>query len=196
MVFKSKLFFSSKKSRSSSPSSSNSPRSVGSDSPIRSDKKKPKSNSKEETRSPNTKKHVSAKGKEASLEVHSSSPGKSNSSSSGSEAKKPITETPATSDVKEESPASVSPIMASSLGLNRIKTRSGPLPQESFFSFENDYAIPVLPCYKLSKLDTGKKEAGSSKVDIGPLRCSNPALLASGTGMTSDAQNSLDHVVE
>ncbi|VYS48485.1 unnamed protein product [Arabidopsis thaliana] len=182
MVFKSKLFFSSKKSRSSSPSSSNSPRSVGSDSPIRSDKKKPKSNSKEETRSPNTKKHVSAKGKEASLEVHSSSPGKSNSSSSGSEAKKPITETPATSDVKEESPASVSPIMASSLGLNRIKTRSGPLPQESFFSFENDYAIPVLPCYKLSKLDTGKKEAGSSKVDIGPLRSSNPALLASGTG--------------
>jgi hypothetical protein len=29
----------------------------------------------------------------------------------------------------------VSPILASSLGLNRIKTRSGPLPQESFFGF-------------------------------------------------------------
>lgn len=32
-------------------------------------------------------------------------------------------------------PLSVSPIVASSLGLNKIKTRSGPLPQESFFSF-------------------------------------------------------------
>lgn len=35
-------------------------------------------------------------------------------------------------------PSSVSPILASSLGLNRIKTRSGPLPQESFFSFKGD----------------------------------------------------------
>ncbi|GJR44349.1 hypothetical protein Tco_1312452 [Tanacetum coccineum] len=33
-----------------------------------------------------------------------------------------------------EGPA-VSPILASSLGLNRIKTRSGPLPQESFLGF-------------------------------------------------------------
>ncbi|KAG7594481.1 Protein kinase domain [Arabidopsis thaliana x Arabidopsis arenosa] len=170
MVFKSKLFFSSKKSGSSSPNSNNSPRSVGSNSPSGSDKKKPKSISKEETRSPNTKKDGSTKGKEASFEVRSSSPGKSNLSSSGSE-------------VKEES-ASVSPIMASSLGLNRIKTRSGPLPQESFFGFENDNAIPVLPCYKLSK-----KEAGSSKLeldhishDIGQLRSSNPALMASETG--------------
>lgn len=30
---------------------------------------------------------------------------------------------------------SMSPIVASSLGLNKIKTRSGPLPQESFFGF-------------------------------------------------------------
>lgn len=29
----------------------------------------------------------------------------------------------------------MSPIVASSLGLNKIKTRSGPLPQESFFNF-------------------------------------------------------------
>ena len=34
--------------------------------------------------------------------------------------------------------SSVSPILASSLGLNRIKTRSGPLPQESFFGFRSD----------------------------------------------------------
>lgn len=39
---------------------------------------------------------------------------------------------------KESSSSSVSPILASSLGLNRIKTRSGPLPQESFFGFKND----------------------------------------------------------
>ncbi|XP_010500381.1 PREDICTED: probable serine/threonine protein kinase IRE3 isoform X2 [Camelina sativa] len=172
MVFKSKLLFSSKKSGSSSPNNANSPRSsVGSNSPVGgSDKKKPKSNSKDETWSPYPKKDGSSKGKE----VNSSSPGKSKLSSSGSEAKKkPLAETP---------------IMASSLGLNRIKTRSGPLPQENFFSFGNDDELPVLPCYKLSKFDTssgsGKKEAGSSKadhksLDIGTLRSSSPA---SGNG--------------
>ncbi|KAJ9546131.1 hypothetical protein OSB04_025838 [Centaurea solstitialis] len=40
--------------------------------------------------------------------------------------------------VSEGSAATVSPILASSLGLNRIKTRSGPLPQESFFGFGKD----------------------------------------------------------
>lgn len=171
MVFKSKLFFSSKKSGTSSPNSKHSPRSVGSSSPIGSDKKKPRSNSKEETRSPNPNKDK---------EVHSSSPGKSKLSSSGSEAKKPVAETP---------------IMASSLGLNRIKTRSGPLPLESFFKFGSDNEIPVLPC---SKLDTssgsGNKEAGISKLeadhispDIGPLRSSCPALPASENGMASHA---------
>ncbi|XP_010463283.1 PREDICTED: probable serine/threonine protein kinase IRE3, partial [Camelina sativa] len=177
MVFKSKLLFSSKKSGSSSPNNANSPRSVGSNSPVGSDKKKPKSNSKEEIWSSYPKKDGSSKGKEAWFEVHSSSPGKSKLSSSGSEAakKKPLAETP---------------IMASSLGLNRIKTRSGPLPQENFFRFGNDDELPVLPCYKLSKFDTssgrGKKEAGSSKadhksLDIGTLRSSSSSP-ASGNG--------------
>lgn len=40
-------------------------------------------------------------------------------------------------DVKDVA-SSVSPILASSLGLNRIKTRSGPLPQESFLGFKGD----------------------------------------------------------
>ncbi|KAI7986522.1 putative serine/threonine protein kinase IREH1 [Camellia lanceoleosa] len=47
-------------------------------------------------------------------------------------------------------PASVSPILASSLGLNRIKTRSGPLPQESFFGFRGDKGS-ALGSSKLSK---------------------------------------------
>jgi hypothetical protein len=39
-------------------------------------------------------------------------------------------------EAKSAEPLSqVSPILASSLGLNRINTRSGPLPQKSFFGF-------------------------------------------------------------
>ncbi|ESQ30685.1 hypothetical protein EUTSA_v10011190mg [Eutrema salsugineum] len=183
MVFKKKLFFSSKKSGSSD--SSNSPRSVGSNSPIGTDKKKPKSNSKEETQSPNRspvsgsagdkdglkKKDGSSKGKEASSDqVHSPSHGKSNLSSSGSEAKKPTAETP---------------ILASSLGLNRIKTRSGPLPQESFFSFGNEKAIPVVPCYDLPKLgtrwDSGSGSGSTKKeANVGHI----PAMPALKTGQS------------
>ncbi|KAG7577661.1 Protein kinase domain [Arabidopsis thaliana x Arabidopsis arenosa] len=188
MVFKNKLFFSSKKSGSSSPDSSNSPRSVGSNSPIRSDKKKSKSASKDEPPIPNPgfsgvgckqtqikdglkKKDGSSKGKQVSSEVQAHSIGKSNLSPS-SEAKKPPPP-----EVKE-GPAFVSPIMASSLGLNRIKTRSGPLPQERVFNYRNDPATS-----NLSKMgadgDLGsgsatsgsgsgnrKKEAGSSKLGL------------------------------
>ncbi|KAL1202711.1 putative serine/threonine protein kinase IREH1 [Cardamine amara subsp. amara] len=197
MVFKNKLFFSSKKSGSSSPDSSNSPRSVGSNSPIRSDKKKPKSASKEETPIPNLsspagfagisckqtqikdgskKKDGSSKGKQVPIEVQAHSIGKSNLSPS-SEAKKPVVGTPPQPDAKE-GPAFVSPIMASSLGLNRIKTRSGPLPQERVFNFRNDGEIPATS--NLSKMGADgnlgsasatsgsgsgnrKKEAGTSK---------------------------------
>uniref|UniRef100_A0A1J3DXI5 non-specific serine/threonine protein kinase n=1 Tax=Noccaea caerulescens TaxID=107243 RepID=A0A1J3DXI5_NOCCA len=202
MVFKNKLFFSSKKSGSSSPDSSNSPRSVGSNSPIRSDKKKPKSASKEETPIPNPssaagfagigckqaqikdglkKKDGSSKGKQVPTEVQAHSIGKSNLSPS-SEAKKPAVGAPPR-DAKE-GPAFVSPIMASSLGLNRIKTRSGPLPQERLFNFRNDGETPALLCTsKLSKMGADgnsclesaisgsgsgnrKKEAGNSKLEF------------------------------
>lgn len=192
MVFKNKLFFSSKKSGSSSPDSSNSPRSVGSNSPIRSDKKKSKSASKDDPPIPNPsvltgfsgvgckqtqikdglkKKDGSSKGKQVSSEVQAHSIGKSNLSPS-SQVKKPPPP-----DVKE-GPAFVSPIMASSLGLNRIKTRSGPLPQERVFNYRNDPATS-----NLSKMgadgDLGsgsatsgsgsgnrKKESGSSKLGL------------------------------
>ncbi|KAH0943479.1 hypothetical protein HID58_003116 [Brassica napus] len=172
MVFKNKLFFSSKKSGSSSPDSSNSPRSVGSNSPIRSDKKKPKSASNDEEIKDGSKK---SKGKQLPS-PHSI--GKSNLSPSS------------------EGPAFVSPIMASSLGLNRIKTRSGPLPRESVFNFRNDGETPpLLSTSKLSKVVTDgggskKKEAGSTKLgfeenkdrdglspDTGPMRSLSPNFL-------------------
>ncbi|KAK2973223.1 hypothetical protein RJ640_004233 [Escallonia rubra] len=145
MVFKGR-FFSSKKSDTSSPEGSNSsPRSLGSNSPIRSaDKKKkvkptikddhppPLTSSSRQTQVKDTptpkqqqhhqnKKDVLVKGKEAQT------PLKSNSFKSRKAAELPAA-----------AAAAVSPLLASSLGLNRIKTRSGPLPQESFFGFSRD----------------------------------------------------------
>ncbi|XP_010549040.1 PREDICTED: probable serine/threonine protein kinase IREH1 [Tarenaya hassleriana] len=180
-MFKNKLFFS-KKSGSSSPDGSNSPRSSGSNSPVRSDKKKPKSASKEDSRVPNStspsafagvgckqthvkdglkKKEASSKGKEVPSEPQAHSPGKSNLSSA-SDGKKPTVGPPPPE--AKEGPASVSPILASSLGLNRIKTRSGPLPQERFFSFRTDRATPAVPAASnLSKMGTdGNSGSGSS----------------------------------
>ncbi|KAL0429658.1 UNVERIFIED_CONTAM: putative serine/threonine protein kinase IREH1 [Sesamum radiatum] len=151
MVFKGR-FFSSKKSDTSSPDgSSNSPRSFGSNSnsPIRSDKKKPKSLSPSISKdsSPATsaagtptsaaksllKKKDSSKGKDA-LKSSNPTPG---ISSSPSKLKKSDEAPPPPAGPPSAGPTSlsVSPIVASSLGLNKIKTRSGPLPQESFFSF-------------------------------------------------------------
>ena len=172
MVFKNKLFFSSKKSGSSSP------RSVG---------------SKDDNPSSGVGckqaeiKDGSKKGKGKGKQVPSPhSIGKSNLSPS--------------SDAKEGGgggPAFVSPIMASSLGLNRIKTRSGPLPRESVFNFRNDGETP--PLLSTSKLS--KKEAGSIKVgveentdrdglspDAGPMRSLSPKLPpASGSRLQNVA---------
>ncbi|KAL0857350.1 hypothetical protein Bca101_062504 [Brassica carinata] len=219
MVFKNKLFFSSKKSGSSSPDSSNSPRSVGSSSPARSDKKKPKSASKDESPSPNpTSSSSAASGfsgigcKQAEIkdgskknkgkQVPSSQPqaphsiGKSNLSPS-SEPKKVTV---------EGGPAFVSPIMASSLGLNRIKTRSGPLPQERLFNFKNE---PLLSTSKLSKVVNDgfgsvnkKKETENMdharvsdrdglSPDTGPVRSLSPTLPpASGSRLQNVASSS------
>lgn len=143
MVFKGRFFSSSKKSDSSSPDGSNSPKAFGSNSPSgRSDKKKVKSTASSSSAAAATspfsasafrqtdvfgkKKDSVAKGKEPIVVT----PDKGNSS--GVKLRKPP-------DGKDSSPASsVSPILASSLGLNKIKTRSGPLPQESSFGFRGD----------------------------------------------------------
>ncbi|TYJ98826.1 putative serine/threonine protein kinase IREH1 [Cucumis melo var. makuwa] len=145
MVFKGRFFSSSKKSDSSSPDGS-SPRFLGSNSPIRSDKKKNKSAAKDESQISNpssssfrgtvlkdASRSKDWKRKDSHAPLPIETPSKSGSISSlnlGPKGKK-------SADVKDVA-SSVSPILASSLGLNRIKTRSGPLPQESFLGFKGD----------------------------------------------------------
>lgn len=162
MVFKGR-FFSSKKSSdsSSSPDGSNSPRRFNS--PIRSDKKKGTKSSEKDlnkdfintttttttSTTTTTTKKKGGKGKDAQFE-----PGTKPNSGSPS--------------------ASVSPILASSLGLNKIKTRSGPLPQESFFGFRPEKGGVVLGSSKLSRPvaasvndGSGSSSKGSGKKDMG-----------------------------
>lgn len=145
MVFKGRFFSSSKKSDSSSPDGS-SPRFLGSNSPSRSDKKKNKSAAKDEPQISNTttssfkgtvlkdsSRSKDWKRKDGQVLLPTETPSKSEAISGlslGPKVKK-------SSDVKDVA-SSVSPILASSLGLNRIKTRSGPLPQESFLGFKGD----------------------------------------------------------
>ncbi|OMO95856.1 hypothetical protein CCACVL1_05217 [Corchorus capsularis] len=192
MVFKNKLFFSSsKKSDSSSPDGSNSPRSA-SNSPIRSDKKKPKaSTSKLDSQQiPNSTSPFSPvackqtqvkdglrrkelKPKEQTQPQPQPQPQPQSQSQSQfqsqtqSPVSKPSSSTASKKPETKEGPSSVSPILASSLGLNRIKTRSGPLPQESFFSFRGDKsaAASVLGASNLSRpggSSTGGAGSGSA----------------------------------
>ncbi|XP_019431657.1 PREDICTED: probable serine/threonine protein kinase IREH1 isoform X1 [Lupinus angustifolius] len=92
--------------------------------------------------------------------------------------------------------SSVSPILASSLGLNKIKTRSGPLPQESFFSFRNDNN--KIGASNLSKSD-GKKEVvvvekqksrGSIRESFGSDHSVSP-----GTGATCSSREDSPNVL-
>lgn len=62
----------------------------------------------------------------------------------------------------------MSPILASSLGLNRIKTRSGPLPQESFFGFRGSDKASVLGASNLSRSDGKKKKEAAAGSGSGP----------------------------
>ncbi|XP_047339412.1 probable serine/threonine protein kinase IREH1 isoform X2 [Impatiens glandulifera] len=151
MVFKGR-FFTSKKSDSSSLDGSNSPKSSASSSPIRSDKKKVKDDQR------NQPKHKDLASKLAQLQPMAISTPSSSSAGGklGSKVRKGT-------DVKE-APSSVSPLLASSLGLSRIKTRSGPLPQESFLGFRGEKA-PVVGASNLSKHvgnDSSSSASGSS----------------------------------
>ncbi|MCD7446998.1 putative serine/threonine protein kinase ireh1 [Datura stramonium] len=157
MVFKGR-FFSSKKSDPSSPDgSSNSPRSLGSNSPIRSDKKKAKSASTSKDNSPITPSSISTfatfkdkKKDDKGKESPSPSP---NSTRNPERTREP--------EVRPTS-VSVSPIVASSLGLNKIKTRSGPLPQESFFGYASRDKGNSLGASNLSKNVVGVGDGTSS----------------------------------
>ncbi|XXG55471.1 hypothetical protein AAC387_Pa03g3134 [Persea americana] len=135
MVFKGR-FFSSKKSDSSEGSNSPKTPTNGSPSP-RSDKKKVKSEpSHTHTLHKDTEKiHTQHKKKETkSKESQSQSQSPSKTPDSAKLRKE--------MEGKDGPPAApvvmASPLVASSLGLNRIKTRSGPLPQESFYGFRGD----------------------------------------------------------
>lgn len=77
---------------------------------------------------------------------------------------------------EKESDSAVLPILASSLGLNRIKTRSGPLPQESFYGSrgEKGSVLGLGVSNPSSNSGTGgdqsskKKEVGFGQRRIGP----------------------------
>uniref|UniRef100_A0A7N2MQS3 Uncharacterized protein n=1 Tax=Quercus lobata TaxID=97700 RepID=A0A7N2MQS3_QUELO len=196
MVFKGRFFSSSKKSDSSSPdgSNSNSPRSFASNSPVRSDKKKSKSKDDPHSSSSattttaaaaacrpaqvkeGTKKKDSSKGKET---LTSSSKSKHNSTL-GSKTKTEAVEA-----------ASVSPILASSLGLNRIKTRSGPLPQESFFGFRGGDKGSALGASNLSRSDGKKKKEAAGAAGPTPTKSKAAGLLENwvDNGSNSDSMS-------
>ena len=179
MVFKNKFFSSSKKSETSSPDgSNNSPGSIGSNSPIRSDKKKPAKSKDLPTTPASTaasnnftykqtqvkdgvkKKDSFFKGKETVSQPQT--PTKPGISNAGAGLKSKKGGVLADNKEKEAEKYSVSPILASSLGLNRIKTRSGPLPQETFFNFRGDKGSSVLGSSKLSRPSASTGDGGSS----------------------------------
>ncbi|XP_042396544.1 probable serine/threonine protein kinase IREH1 isoform X1 [Zingiber officinale] len=152
MVFKARFFSSKKSDSSSSPDGSNSPAgsTFASTSSARSEKKKSKSPS--SVSSPRhtvihnavEKHHLQQQlhkkkdkdGKESKGKEAANSPSPKPSPPTAPSALSKLRRTPATVAVEvkdaEGAPpiAALSPILASSLGLNRIKTRSGPLPQE------------------------------------------------------------------
>ncbi|THU45320.1 hypothetical protein C4D60_Mb02t16630 [Musa balbisiana] len=167
MVFKGRFFSSKKSDSSSSPDGSNSPRTptLGSPSTARSDKMKAKSS---DAASGHTlvgnaveKHHLH----EQQQQKEKKKKGKDAKDSKGKEATlapsplalstpaKPRKGPAACQDGVGPPPASpslesLSPILASSLGLNRIKTRSGPLPQEGL---RGDHRMSALKNSNLSR---------------------------------------------
>ncbi|XP_021747282.1 probable serine/threonine protein kinase IREH1 [Chenopodium quinoa] len=164
MVFKGR-FFSSKKSSDSD--GSNSPRRFNS--PSRSEKKKGKSSEKDSiNNTSNSNSTVSATNNSSSNSKHSVVTKKKDGK--GKEARID----PGIKTNSGSPSASVSPILASSLGLNKIKTRSGPLPQESFFGFRPEKSGVVLGSSNLSKPGaaipsdgSGSSSKGSGKKEMG-----------------------------
>lgn len=152
MVFKGR-FFSSKKSNSSSPDGSNSPKTPALESTSRSEKKKVKSDlavgrhtlikdaiKNHQQKEDKKDKEPDFKGKETAAAL--SPPAKLRKGAVAKDGGAAV--------------SSFSPILASSLGLNRIRTRSGPLPQERF---RGDHRIPGLSSSNLSR---GHVEGGCS----------------------------------
>lgn len=143
MVFKGRFFSSSRKS---SPDGSNSPKTPTHGSPsTRSDKKKVKSDpSPSSTPSPSSSSSKKHKDREKEKEK---------------EKEKERDPKPSSSGPKDGANPYLSPILASSLGLNRIKTRSGPLPQEGLRG--DHHRISGLGTSNLSR---GQTDASSRNV--------------------------------
>lgn len=180
MVFKGR-FFSSKKSDSSSPDGSNSPKTPTLASPTRSEKKKVKSDPAvgRHTLIKDAVKQRQQKKKEDKKDKERDSKGKQTAASASCKASPPAADLSAPAKIRSGAAAkdggaavasALSPILASSLGLNRIKTRSGPLPQEGF---RGDHRISGLGCSNLSRVDgscstsssAGKGASSSAKKD-------------------------------
>lgn len=84
---------------------------------------------------------------------------------------------------------SVSPIVASSLGLNKIKTRSGPLPQESFFNFGSKEKGVTLGSSNLSR-PLGVGGIGGSDVAFSGRKKKERSLLENiDNGSNSDSMS-------
>ncbi|PKA53557.1 Serine/threonine-protein kinase [Apostasia shenzhenica] len=189
MVFKGRFFSSKKPSDSSSPDSSGSPRTPASASPSRSEKKKVRSSRDDPPAAAAASPYV-AKGKDATKIQQQQQQQKKKKEKDidqkGKESAKPSPPAAAASTpgkiwkgtaVKEgEATAGslLSPILASSLGLNRIKTRSGPLPQESF----REHRISGLGSSNLSKEGSASSSSSSA---TGP----SPSSALSGAGKGS-----------
>ncbi|CAL0322274.1 unnamed protein product [Lupinus luteus] len=155
MVFKGR-FFSSKKSDSSNSSpdassTNNSPQSFTSNSPSTSHNNND-SNSPPAKPSPTAAAGVASSRRTLRKDVIK---GKETLNQVMESRSKKLTAT-VTAGGKESSPSlPLSPILASSLGLNKIKTRSGPLPREGFFGFRSD---DKLGASNLSRNGGKKKE--------------------------------------
>jgi hypothetical protein len=149
MVFKGRFFSSSRKS---SPDGSNSPKTPTQGSPsTRSDKKKVKSDpSPSSTPSPSSSSSRKYKDKEKQKEKEKEK-----------DKEKERDQKPGYAGPKDGNSPYLSPILASSLGLNKIKTRSGPLPQEGLRG--DHHRISGLGSSNLSRgrTDTGSLNAGS-----------------------------------
>ncbi|KAG8097942.1 hypothetical protein GUJ93_ZPchr0013g33953 [Zizania palustris] len=198
MVFKGRFFSSSrhKSSESSSPDGSNSPRTptsapvaaaAGSPASSRSDKKKPKSET------PRKRDKLFGSASYASLAAAAGSKGAagtSASSSPSSDGRKGVA-----AQLRDggggaggASAAALSPILASSLGLNRIKTRSGPLPQEgqriaAALGSSNLSRGHAQPDPSAALASVGGRKAGSSWADS-----STGGSGARGKGKTAEQQ--------
>ncbi|XP_071685791.1 probable serine/threonine protein kinase IREH1 [Rutidosis leptorrhynchoides] len=157
MVFKGRFFSSKKSSGTSSPEGSNSPRSSGSNSnsPIKSDKKKPKS--KADHHPP-----IAAATTSSFRQTQVKDASSTSTSTSSSNSQIPVSSSTKPNLNRKPAPA-VSPILASSLGLNRIKTRSGPLPQESFLDFNSSNNGKI----GASNLSKSKNSSGSDGSSLG-----------------------------